>query len=235
MEPKLLSIVIPVHNEEKWLNTLIQSVEAVQLEGVSKEFILVDDGSSDGTGDILDRYKAKYTVISHKTNRGKGAAVQTGFAQAHGDYIVIQDADLECDPSDLTRLLRVLQDNKADVVYGSRFVGSSPRRVTSLTHRLGNYILTLFSNVCTGLSLTDQATCYRMFKREALDLFKDKLCCNSFGIDPEITSYVAKMKLRVYEVGISYHARTKMDGKKITWKDGIMALWYIFKFNILHS
>lgn len=221
-----LSIVIPVYNEKDTLHTLLARVEAVDYE---KEIVLVDDFSTDGTRDIVESYKDKkgYTVRLHPHNRGKGAALRTGFAEASGDIIIIQDADLEYDPKDYGKLLEPILDGRADVVYGSRFLGG-PHRVLFFWHYLGNMALTLLSNMMTNINLTDMETCYKAFTRKVLDSLH--LECDRFGFEPEFTSKVARNKFRIYEVPISYSGRDYSEGKKIGWKDGVAAIWFILRF-----
>lgn len=230
MVPVKLSIVIPVYNEKNTLNTLLTRVEAVDYE---KEIVLVDDCSTDGTREIVENYKNKkeYTVVMHQYNRGKGAALRTGFAEASGDIIIIQDADLEYDPKDYGKLLEPILDGRADVVYGSRFLGG-PHRVLFFWHYLGNMALTLLSNIMTNLNLTDMETCYKVFSRQVLDSIDLK--CNRFGFEPEFTSKVAKQKFRIYEVPISYSGRDYTEGKKIGWKDGVAAIWFIIRFRLFN-
>ena len=230
MVPVKLSIVIPVYNEKNTLNTLLTRVEAVDYE---KEIVLVDDCSTDGTREIVESYKNKkeYTVVMHQYNRGKGAALRTGFAEASGDIIIIQDADLEYDPKDYGKLLEPILDGRADVVYGSRFLGG-PHRVLFFWHYLGNMALTLLSNITTNLNLTDMETCYKVFSRQVLDSIDLK--CNRFGFEPEFTSKVAKQKFRIYEVPISYSGRDYAEGKKIGWKDGVAAIWFIIRFRLFN-
>jgi glycosyltransferase involved in cell wall biosynthesis len=230
MVPVKLSIVIPVYNERNTLNTLLTRVEAV---GYEKEIVLVDDCSTDGTREIVESYKNKkeYTVVMHQYNRGKGAALRTGFAEASGDIIIIQDADLEYDPKDYGKLLEPILDGRADVVYGSRFLGG-PHRVLFFWHYLGNMALTLLSNIMTNLNLTDMETCYKVFSRQVLDSIELK--CNRFGFEPEFTSKVAKQKFRIYEVPISYSGRDYAEGKKIGWKDGVAAIWFIIRFRLFN-
>jgi len=229
---KKLSIVIPVFNEINTIENLLSRVESVDL-GLEKEIILIDDKSTDGTRDKIRALESKYKVILQDFNKGKGAALRRGFQEASGDFILVQDADLEYDPNEYPTLLEPLLDGRADVVYGSRFVGHKPHRVLFFWHYMGNKFLTLFSNMLTDLNLTDMETCYKVFSKNALDSFKDKLESNRFGIEPEITSWVSKRKLRIYEVGISYSGRTYAEGKKINWKDGLSAIWSIIKFNLL--
>ena len=221
-----LSIVIPIYNERKTLETLIAKVNAVDYD---KEIILVDDFSTDGTREILKVYENKenFKVLYHNHNQGKGAALRTGFSNVNGDIIIIQDADLEYNPSDYGTLLEPILDGRADVVYGSRFLGG-PHRVLFFWHSVGNMVLTTFSNMFTNVNLTDMETGYKVFTKEVNKRLTIK--CNRFGFEPEFTAKVAKNNFRIYEVPISYNGRDYSEGKKITWKDGIAAIWYIFKF-----
>ncbi len=228
MAPVKLSIIIPVYNEKDTLRTLLTRVEAVDYE---KEIVLVDDCSTDGTREIVQDYQGRegYTVLMHTKNLGKGAALRSGFAEAKGDIIIIQDADLEYDPREYGKLLEPILDGRADVVYGSRFLGG-PHRVLFFWHYLGNMVLTTLSNILTNLNLTDMETCYKAFTRKVLDSLTLK--CNRFGFEPEFTSKVAKRKFRIYEVPISYSGRDYTEGKKIGWKDGFAAMWYIIRFRL---
>jgi glycosyltransferase involved in cell wall biosynthesis len=221
-----LSVVIPVHNEKKTLDELISRVEAVNLD---KEIIIVDDASTDGTRQLLKKYeeREKFKVIYQQKNTGKGSALRVGFDKAEGEIIIVQDADLEYNPTDYPELLKPILDGRADVVYGSRFLGG-PHRVFFFWHYVGNKILTTLSNMCTNLCLTDMETGYKVFRRKVLDAFTLK--SNRFGFEPEFTCKVALNKLRIYEVPISYSGRDYEDGKKIGWKDGVAALWFIFRF-----
>lgn len=231
---KVLSIVIPVFNEKEWIEQLVHVVENAETPGVQKELIIVDDCSQDGTKDILKQYEDRHIIIYKEKNGGKGTAVRAGFERATGDFIIIQDADLEYDPREYKLLLTPILEGRADVVYGSRFIGGNARHVLNWYHYLGNKAITMISNFATGLYLTDEATCYRLMTREVLDSFKHKLTGTHFGIDPEITAHVARGKWRFYEVGISYHARGTVQGKKITWKDGVAAVWHIIRYNFFH-
>jgi len=229
---KKLSIVIPVFNEERTLAKLLAAVSAVSLPNIEKEIVIVEDASTDKTKAILKNLPSTYKVFYQGINQGKGAAIRRGFKEVTGDYIIVQDADLEYDPEEYPVILAPLLDGRADVVYGSRFVGDKPHRVLFFWHSVGNKFLTLFSNIMTDLNLTDMETCYKAFTREALDKIKNELVSNRFGIEPEITARIAKENLRIYEVGISYAGRTYAEGKKINWKDGVSAIWSILKFNL---
>lgn len=224
----MISVVIPVYNEVNTIQEVINRVQAVALE---KEIIIVDDGSTDGTRDVLNRLKGKegITVCFHEKNQGKGAALRTAFAHVKGDIVIIQDADLEYDPQEYGKLIKPILDGKADAVYGSRFLGG-PHRVLLFWHYVGNKILTLFSNMLTNLNLTDMETCYKVFKSSLLKQFSIE--SNRFGVEPEITTKLAKLKCRIYEVDISYSGRDYTEGKKINWKDGIAAFYWIIKFSL---
>ena len=227
-----LSIVIPVYNEKKYIREIVKQVREVNLPGIEKEIIIVDDYSTDGTRDILQNVLIKEVaqVVYHEGNMGKGAALRTGFQYASGDVVIIQDADLEYDPAEYGKLLKPILDGKADAVYGSRFVGSEPHRVLFFWHYLGNKLLTLLSNMFTNLNLTDMETCYKMFRKEVLDSIQIEQ--NRFGFEPEITAKLARGNWRIYEIGISYSGRNYAEGKKINWQDGVQALWCILKYNL---
>lgn len=227
------TIIIPCFNERDTIETLLHAVHQNSIE--DKEIILVDDFSTDGTREIL---REKITtlgivdrILYHDKNQGKGAALKTGFYHATGDIILIQDADLEYDPSEHNKLLEPIKNNKADVVYGSRFTGGDAHRVLYFWHRVGNGILTLLSNIVTDLNLTDMETCFKAFRADLLD--KITLKEDRFGIEPEITIKLAKLNCRFYEVGISYNGRTYEEGKKISWRDGFRAVYCILKYGIL--
>lgn len=223
------SVVIPVFNEVQWIEALVERVAASPVE---KQIVIIDDGSTDGTAEKAEALKKRHpglTLIRQEENRGKGAALRAGFAAATGDIIIIQDADLEYDPAEYPRLLAPIEQNLADVVYGSRFAGGESHRVLYFWHTAANRVLTLFSNACTNLNLTDMTTCFKVFRRESLA--KIRIEEDRFGFEPEVTAKVARLGLRVYEVGISYHGRTYAEGKKIGWRDGFVMLWCIAKYN----
>ncbi len=226
----LLTVVIPVYNERE---TLSQVLERVQRVPIDKEILLVDDGSTDGSRELLDELADgdRVRVFKHDVNRGKGAALKTGFEQARGDVIIIQDADLEYDPSDYPKLLKPFSDANADVVYGSRFLVGEYARVHLFYHYVGNRFLTFLSNLFTGLNLTDMETCYKAFRREVLE--KITIRSRRFTVEPELTAKIAKLKVRIFEVPISYSGRDYGEGKKITWRDGFAALWAIAKYRFV--
>lgn len=228
-----LSVLIPVYNEKDTLEKIVERVLKQNVEGVvAKELIIIDDGSKDGTRDIIGRLAAKYSgqikPVLHEKNMGKGMALRSGIKEMTGDICIIQDADLEYDPHDYPLVLEPLINGNADCVYGSRFAGGQSKRVLFFWHYAGNKFLTLLSNMFTNLNLTDMETCYKAFRCDVLKSIP--LRCRSFGFEPEITAKVARRKCRIYEVGISYNGRTYEEGKKITWKDGFKAIFLILKF-----
>ena len=232
-----LSILIPVYNEEDNIQKILDRVRAVTLvNNIAKQIVIVNDCSTDGTEELVLRYIEKHTDIQieyqkHSKNKGKGRAINTALKMVKGDFVIIQDADNEYDPGEYNLLLQPIIDNYADVVYGSRFMGGNPHRILFFWHRLGNNFLTFLSNMFSNLNLTDMETCYKMFSREVIHSIEIKE--NRFGIEPEITAKMAKIKgIRIYEVGISYYGRTYEEGKKIGWKDGFRAIYCILKYNI---
>jgi glycosyltransferase involved in cell wall biosynthesis len=235
MKSRVISIVVPCYNESKTLETIIGRVLVADVSGLEREIIVVDDGSQDDSVNIAKSLAERHPnirVLEHKLNQGKGAALRTGFRAASGDIILVQDADLEYSPGDYPKLLAPILDDRADVVYGSRFRSGSEMRVLLFWHNVGNSVLTLMSNMMTNLNLTDMETCYKVFRREviqAITIQEDR-----FGFEVEITAKIARLPVRprIYEVGISYSGRTYSEGKKITWKDGIRAVWCIFRYNI---
>jgi len=225
-----LSVVIPCYNEAATIEKVIDAV--LRAPFPDKEIIVVDDFSTDGTRDILrERIASRVSRILYQpVNQGKGAALRAGIAVATGDIVIIQDADLEYDPQEYPKVIGPILEGKADVVYGSRFIGSEPHRVVYFWHRVGNGFLTLLSNMFTNLNLTDMETCYKAFRREIIQSIEIEE--NRFGFEPEITAKIARKGVRIYEVGISYHGRTYGEGKKINWKDGVRALYCIVKYNV---
>ena len=226
-----ISVVIPCYNEVATIEAILDAVRASEIR--DKEILVVDDGSTDGTRDKLRSLDGEdgVRVIYHERNQGKGAALRTGFRAATGDVVIVQDADLEYDPREYPKLLAPIRAGKADVVYGSRFVGGESHRVLYFWHYAANKLLTLFSNMFTNLNLTDMETCYKAFRREVIqriDLREER-----FGFEPEVTAKVARMGCRIFEVGISYSGRTYAEGKKIGWRDGVRALWCVVRYNVL--
>ena len=229
-----LSVIVPCYNER---TTILQLIEKVRLSPVdSKEIIVVDDGSVDGTRELLQSLEetaSDLKILFHSKNMGKGAALRTGFASAAGEICIVQDADLEYDPQEFPLVIQPIIDGKADVVFGSRFQSGRPHRVVYFWHRIGNGFLTLLSNIFTDLNLTDMETCYKAFKRDVIQSVR--ICENRFGFEPEITAKISRRNLKIYEVGISYYGRTYSEGKKIGWKDGVRAIYCIFKYNVWRS
>lgn len=230
-----LSIVIPAYNEERTIHQILDKVRDMELiNNIRKEIIIVDDCSGDNTYEVLNNYSntnnhIEFKILKHEVNRGKGAALHTGIKHATGDYVIIQDADLEYDPREYNLLIRPVVEGFADVVYGSRFMGGNPHRILFFWHSLGNKFLTYLSNMFTNLNLTDMETCYKMFRRDILQSLE--LRENRFGFEPEVTAKISKIPgIRIYEVGISYYGRTYAEGKKINWKDGFRALYCIVKY-----
>lgn len=232
-----LSVVIPCFNELETIEQVVKAVKASSVKdlNVDIEIIIVDDYSTDGTRELLKRIVEPQVdqVIYHFKNCGKGAALRTGFSAATGDIVIIQDADLEYSPQEFPNMIRPILEGKADVVFGSRFVGSQPHRVVYYWHMVGNQFLTTLSNMLTNINLTDMETCYKAFRREIIQAIVVEE--NRFGFEPEITAKIAKLDCRIYEVGISYYGRTYKEGKKITWKDGVRAIFCILKYNLFVS
>ncbi len=219
-----ISVIIPVYNERATILEILKKVQEVDLD---KEIIVVDDGSTDGTWELLEEVKENVVLLRHNVNRGKGAAIRTALPYVHNSIVLVQDADLEYDPADYPNLVRPIVEGKADVVYGSRFLGG-PHRVLFFWHSIGNRLLTFFSNIFTDLSLTDMESGYKVFRA---DVIKElRLKSDRFGFEPEVTAKIAKGGFRIYEVPIVYHGRTYQEGKKITWRDGLLALYCIVRF-----
>jgi len=232
-----LSIVMPVYNEEATIALILEKIIGVNLiNGISKEIIIVNDFSTDNTDAEIERFIEQNPSINinyfkQEFNQGKGAALRKGISMAQGEYLIIQDADFEYDPNEYNQMLKPVIEGFADVVFGSRFVGSNPHRILFFWHTIGNRFLTFLSNMFTNLNLTDMETCYKLFNTEIIKSIK--LCENRFGFEPEVTAKIARIKkIRIYEVGISYYGRTYEDGKKIGWKDGFRAIWCILKYNL---
>ena len=224
-----ITVIIPVYNEIKTLNQILEKVEKTDFCGLEKEIILIDDGSTDGTKELYSTLS--YKVLYHDVNQGKGAAIRTGLKEATGDIIVIQDADLEYDPVDYKDLIQLILDNKADVAYGTRLNGGKPSRAFMFHHLLGNKLLTLITNILYNTTLTDMETCYKAFRA---DFIKDiTIKSDRFDFEPEITAKVLKKGARIYELPISYYGREYAEGKKITWKDGFQAFWTLIKFRFV--
>ncbi len=233
----VLSIVIPAFNEEKTIISILEKVRNCRLpDGIEKEIIVIDDCSKDTTASLVREYREKYPeltmkLIVHAENRGKGAAIRNGIRLAEGDYLIIQDADLEYDPDEYTEMLQPVLDGVADVVYGSRFMGGKPHRILFFWHSIGNRLLTFISNMFTNLNLTDMETCYKLFRMEIIKSIQLKE--DRFGFEPEVTAKVSRIRgIRIYEIGISYYGRQYQEGKKINWKDGLRALYCILKYNL---
>lgn len=229
-----LSIIIPVYNEKRTIREILRRVESVKLEGIEKEIILIDDFSTDGTREILNSLGPAYKVFFQSKNMGKGKAVKRGLNEANGDMVLVQDADLEYDPSDYSKLIRPIIEGQADVVYGSRFLKSviDKNRIVYKRGYIFSQALNRLSNLLSGFDLSDVYTCYKVFSRAAVDKIAQNLKSNRFGIEVELTAYCAKKKIRILEVPIFYQGRNYEEGKKINWKDGLAAVWHIIRFNL---
>ena len=228
-----LSIIMPCYNEVDTIAEIVKRLKAIDIEDA--EIIVIDDASNDGTKELLEAEikPLVHKIIYHEKNKGKGAALRTGFKEAKGDVVVVQDADLEYDPRYLPKMLKLIENDTADAVFGSRFLGGNPHRVLYFWHYVGNKLLTLLSNMFTNINLTDMETCYKMLRREiikSIEIEEDR-----FGFEPEITAKIARGNNRIYEIGISYFGRTYSEGKKIGWKDGLRAIYAILKYNIWHK
>lgn len=235
MKISKLSIVIPCYNEKATIELILKEIEDVDLGSTEKEIIIVDDGSKDGTRELLKTIESKnkkINLIFQEHNQGKGAALKRGILESKGDVVVIQDADLEYDPKEYTRLLYPIERGQADVVYGSRFIGGEPHRIIYYRNQVANKFLTTLSNIFTGLNLTDMETCYKMIRGDLARKLAKNLKAKRFGFEPEITARIAKSGAAVYEIGISYYGRSKEEGKKIGLKDGLKAIWEIIYFNL---
>ncbi|OGN89360.1 MAG: glycosyl transferase [Chloroflexi bacterium RBG_13_46_14] len=240
MEKKKLSIIVPAYNEEATIHLILDKLKTVQLiNDIQKEIIIVNDCSNDDTKEVVQKYINDNPIIpirylEHDVNKGKGAALRTGISKATGEYLIIQDADLEYDPNEYNDLLRPIIKGFADIVYGSRFMGSNPHRILFFWHTIGNKILTFLSNMFSNMNLTDMETCYKLFDTNIIQAIN--LTENRFGFEPEITAKIARIpKVRIYEVGISYYGRTYEEGKKIGWKDGLRSIYCIIKYGLFKS
>lgn len=233
---KKLSIIMPCYNERQTIEKILDEVMAVDLGSTKKEIIIVDDGSQDGTRDLLKKFadsNKSIKLVFQKSNQGKGAALKRGILESTGDVMVVQDADLEYDPQEYRRLLYPIERGHADVVYGSRFIGGEPHRIIYYRNQIANKFLTMLSNLFTGLNLTDMETCYKMIRGDLARELAQHLKAQRFGFEPEITARIAKSGARVYEIGISYYGRSKEEGKKIGFKDGVKAIGEIIRYNLV--